>query len=595
METFLPSRGIRQGDPISPYLFILCLEYLSIMIEKEVREGHWRGIQPTRNSTSFSHLFFTDDIILLGKADRATCGAMKKTLDLFCARSGQSINSNKSRVIFSKNTDSSTRRCITNMLGIEESEEIGKYLGFPMDLTASRASSFNFIVDKVKDKLSGWKANLISRAGRAVLINSVMNTIPNHVMQCTYLPQSTCKALDRLSRDFLWGSSEQQKKMHMIAWDTVTKPKGEGGLGIQRSRERNVALLGSMAWRANSDDRPWARLLRSKYSISTSNVRGCSLNRRALQEGANIAMKGVKWVMGTGQNVRFWKDVWIGMKPLREIVEGPLHRIEEELKVSDVLSEDGNWNLQGISMELPQEILNQIRATPKGHSMQMEDRIAWKYSTTGRFSTKSAYALACGRDPTTEGRGWEWIWKVPTQPRISMFLWMACHQKILTAHQLHSRGLNINPVCSICQNGIEDVTHVLRDCSDAIRVWRRVGIPLSKKATFSLPIYDWLRTNSCSYESVHMNLKWSVVFLQAIWLIWTIRNAKIFRTSSEREPPHLLILQRSAEFQASIRSQQARSTLRIVVRWTPHPVGGINSTQMAQLKEIPTEQGLGES
>lgn len=72
-------------------------------------------------------------------------------------------------------------------LGIEETTDIGKYLGFPMDLSSSRASSFNFIIDKVKDKLSGWKANLISWAGRVVLINSILNTIPSHIMQCTYL------------------------------------------------------------------------------------------------------------------------------------------------------------------------------------------------------------------------------------------------------------------------------------------------------------------------------------------------------------------------------------------------------------------------
>lgn len=225
---------------------------------------------------------------------------MKRTLDSFCSWSGQCINVSKSKLVFSKNTSGQTREEIRGCLGLEESEELGKYLGFPMDLSAPRTSSFNFIVDRVKDRLSGWKANLISRAGRVVLINSVLNTIPSYVMQCTYLPQRTCKALDHISRNFLWGSFDHHRKMHMVSWDIVTQTKGAGVLAIQRCRERNTALLGSMAWRANSDNSPWARLMREKHGRPSRNVKGCSLNRRALQEGTKIAMKGIKWVVGSG-------------------------------------------------------------------------------------------------------------------------------------------------------------------------------------------------------------------------------------------------------------------------------------------------------
>lgn len=180
----------------------------------------------------------------------------------------------------------------------------------------------------MKERLSGWKANLISQAGRVVLINSVLNTIPSHIMQCTYLPQSTCRALYRINHNFLWGSSAQHRRMHMVAWDTVTKLIGEGGLGNLWSREKNLALLGNLACRGNTVNRPWARLLREKYKTSTRHVRGCPLNGRALQEEAKIATKGIKWAVGFGQNIKFWHDVWVRDQPLREIVEGHLSVVE---------------------------------------------------------------------------------------------------------------------------------------------------------------------------------------------------------------------------------------------------------------------------
>lgn len=216
-------------------------------------------------------------------------------------------------------------------------------------------------------------------------------------------------------------------------------------------------------------------------------------------------------------------------------------------------------------MPLPREIWERIRAVPRGLWETRVDRIAWKYSVTGQFSTKSAHILAYGGDPLAMNESWEWVWKSPTHPRIIMFIWMAGHQKIPTNYQLHKRGMDISLGCPRCRNGVEDTSHALRDYPMAARVWRRIGIPQSKWATFSLPIFEWLRVNSSAYELVHMNLNWFVVFLQAVWVIWTSRNDAIFRSNYERKPLHLLYLQRAAEFQASLTPQSGRNVVLINV------------------------------
>ena len=78
---------------------------------------------------------------------------------------------------------------------------------------------YNFILDKVKLKLAGWKANLLSLAGRAVLIQASSAAIPSYVMQCTALPGRVLDGIDRVNRNFLWGTTENQRKVHWVGWE----------------------------------------------------------------------------------------------------------------------------------------------------------------------------------------------------------------------------------------------------------------------------------------------------------------------------------------------------------------------------------------
>lgn len=98
LTEFGPSRGLRQGDPLSPYLFVLCIERLSILINKKREEGEWKGIKVSRNSTPLTHLFFADDLILFGQDNMNTVKAMMEVLNEFCRMSGQTISLEKSKV-----------------------------------------------------------------------------------------------------------------------------------------------------------------------------------------------------------------------------------------------------------------------------------------------------------------------------------------------------------------------------------------------------------------------------------------------------------------------------------------------------------------
>lgn len=246
MEHILPSRGIRQGDPLSPYLFILYMEALSHLIEEKCEEKKWNPVKSSKNGVAFSHLFFADNFHLFANADHINFSTIWDVLDSFCAKSGQSISERKSRVYFSLKVEVDTGESLCDILGFHSTPNLGKYLGFPIKHRGASNKDLSFILERVKQKLAGWKVNLLSLAGRVVLIQASTTTIPAYVMQSTALPKKLLANLDKVNKNFLWGSTDDAKKVHWVGWHKVTKPKAEGGLGIQSANCRNQALLATL-------------------------------------------------------------------------------------------------------------------------------------------------------------------------------------------------------------------------------------------------------------------------------------------------------------------------------------------------------------
>lgn len=171
LDAFQPSRGIRQGDPLSPYLFILCLEVLRALIEGKCKENLWNPVKASQGGPAFSHLFFVDDLLLFAKADRKNCVAIKEVLESFCDLSGQKVSGEKTRVFFSPNVDQSMRGDFCDVLGFKSTLTLGKYLGFPLKHKGIQ-QDFGFILEHIQNKLATWKANLLSLEGELSFLSS---------------------------------------------------------------------------------------------------------------------------------------------------------------------------------------------------------------------------------------------------------------------------------------------------------------------------------------------------------------------------------------------------------------------------------------
>lgn len=132
IETFFSSRGLKQRDPISPYLFVLYMERLGQGINEAIQKGSWKPIALNKGGPNLFHLFFTNDLIIFAEANIAQARVINDILTKFCDCSSQKINRSKTQVIFSNNMIIKVRKEISKLLGVDMTDDLGKYLGVPL-------------------------------------------------------------------------------------------------------------------------------------------------------------------------------------------------------------------------------------------------------------------------------------------------------------------------------------------------------------------------------------------------------------------------------------------------------------------------------
>ena len=194
-EEFRPSRGIRQGDPLSPYLFILCSEVVSGLCNRAQEDGSLKDIQVARVCPYINHLLFVDDTMFFLKSNKASRAALKNIMRRYKTASGQLINTEKSAITFSSKTLADLKHTVKDDLQIQKEGGTGKYLGLPDNFGRRKRDLFASIVDRIKQKASSWSNRHLSSAGKLVMLKSVLSLIPSFAMTCFKLPLPLIKRI----------------------------------------------------------------------------------------------------------------------------------------------------------------------------------------------------------------------------------------------------------------------------------------------------------------------------------------------------------------------------------------------------------------
>jgi hypothetical protein len=244
---FKATRGIRQGDPLSPYLFVLAMEGLGGIMHKAAQQPifrhHWRC-----KPTNITHVCFADDLMLFCHVDIDSIGVLKSSLDNFTRLSRLTINLAKSSM-YLLGVAEGMQHTITNLIGIQQRTLPVRYLGIP--LISTRLTHTNCIpfLERITARIKLWTSSSLTYVGRLQLIKSVLFSIQVYWSSIFILPCSTLRKIESILAAFLWRGTSLTTSGAKVAWHSVCYPMKEGGLGIKRLKAWNKAATLKHIWR----------------------------------------------------------------------------------------------------------------------------------------------------------------------------------------------------------------------------------------------------------------------------------------------------------------------------------------------------------
>jgi hypothetical protein len=187
-----PTRGLRQGDPLSPYLFLLCAG-LSSLLKHEERNGNLIGVKVCRSAPAVSHLLFADDSLILMRADANNALTLRNVLNEYCAASGQLVSDAKSTIYFSPCSGVEIREEVCTILNIMTEAITDKYLGLPPLVGVDRSDCFQHLIDRICKILSGWKEKNMSFGGKEALLKPSFKLFLRMLCLCSSYPNRLLK------------------------------------------------------------------------------------------------------------------------------------------------------------------------------------------------------------------------------------------------------------------------------------------------------------------------------------------------------------------------------------------------------------------
>ncbi|CAL1395838.1 unnamed protein product [Linum trigynum] len=538
---FTASRGLRQGDPFSPLLFVLCTEGFAALLRKAITEKKLEGVKVAPSAPRISHLFFADDSYLFLRGSLQECENLLVVLNEYEELSGQRVNLEKSAVCFSKNVSIPDQEFLATILGVGAVGVHDKYLGLPTLFARSKTATFRFFEEKLLERLQGWKQRTLSWAAKETLIKTIALALPLHVMSCFRLPLVLCRLLDKYVARFWWGAEEGIPKIRWVSWRNMCRSKHEGGMGFRRFEQFNQALLAKIGWRIlNEPQSLIAHIYKGKYFPRGSFLTATARSRpfwgwQSILHGRQLLEKGLRWQVGNGQSVPLLQSNWIPKCQLDPPVYNPCILPEGGGSVvADVISEGGGrWDEEKLSQWFDPSTCKAIKAIPLPR-WDVPDKLIWHFTAEGVFSVKSAYHLAVELDRRRGGwrssvswmdkPSWIRVWEAKIPPKLKVFLWQILNRALPTMEALIEKKVQVLPRCPVCWDAPETMEHLFLYCPVARALWDYSGLEYLGEGLprHTFPLFLKRLLGLIHQPSVVM----AVVAI--LWRIWRSRNWVVF-------------------------------------------------------------------
>lgn len=267
-----------------------------------------------------SHNIFVDDILVFAMQRKDSWRCILQIFQRFKSASGICINKRKSK-LYHNETDQDTASWIADLFGIEAAPiDLGmKYLGFTLKPMGYKTGDWNWLLDRLYNRISGWESRLLSLAGRQTLIQTVLAQLAIYWSHLFYLPAKIISKMKAFVANFLWGGKTFQSKLHLVKLDSLTRPKKTGGWGILDMRKMGNALLCKSYIRGIYGNGPWSVFINRKYLKGKGIEFWYRRNSLGIKRGSAIwlsfcknktfLLKNFRWSIHSGANVFLGNDL----------------------------------------------------------------------------------------------------------------------------------------------------------------------------------------------------------------------------------------------------------------------------------------------
>ncbi|KAJ9558860.1 LOW QUALITY PROTEIN: hypothetical protein OSB04_013474 [Centaurea solstitialis] len=554
-KEFLMGKGLRQGDPLAPFLFLLVAENLHLLVEEAKEKGLFGGLLIGNEGLEISHLQYADDAIFFAKWSLRNIRNLIKILDCFHAISGLKINMRKSK-IFGLGVQEEEVHSWAMGVGCVGGSLPFSYLGIPVGASMSKKLNWRPVVEKVRSRLASWKARIISFGGRLTLVKSVLGSLPLYFLSLFRAPSGVISEIESIRKNFFWGGGrgggEMLNKAHAwVNWDTCLKPFEKGGINIGCLRDMNWALLAKWWWRFRVDDNSlWGRLIKSIYGMegglgdSESDIRGGggSVWKNIVKVGDGLGIHfsdSFRKVVGDGSDTRFWKDRWLGDRSLES--EFPrISRLDANpgvtisnrgVWVEDIWVWKWSWNREPRGRALGELDIIESRLGGWNPSINKKDSWVWSFDSEKGFSVHKLREILAFRGEASGGEE-RTVWAPFVPKKVNVFIWRLRRGRIPTRVALDKMGIDLNSVlCPRCGESIEDIDHAFIKCREVNRLWSRVGKWWNKPTSGVDSVAQFLQEDDNLIQSLKDKAWWVGVKWTFLYLLWSNRNRLVFENN----------------------------------------------------------------
>ncbi|XP_027062955.1 uncharacterized protein [Coffea arabica] len=383
---FKSSRGLQQGNSLSPALFIIGAEVLSRGLNLLYFQSNFVGYKVPRHCPTISHLAFADDIIIFANGSASSLKKIMLVLELYQKALGQLMNTSKSGFLLHPSVLMARQGIIERVTKFSRRGFPIRYLELPLYTGKCKGSYFADLSQRMVDKVLSWKIRLLLSGWKIILIKHVLSSIPIYLLAAGVMPKNIFHMTEQVCANFLWGTTKESRRFHWVGWRDLCFPLEEGGIGFRSIDDTYRAFSCKLRWTFRQNLSLWAMFMRAKYCHDTHPYQVAlrspsSVTWLRMLDIREFVELFILW-RPYSDFCHFWYDNWT--------VSGALYLradVQDHLSFHDFIV-CGTWDSRLLSHVILLDLVQVVVSMPIP-CISSVHKMVWTTSSSGSFSLSS--------------------------------------------------------------------------------------------------------------------------------------------------------------------------------------------------------------